>query len=146
VIVTRTFSKIAALAGMRLGYGIAPREVIDQMRRVIYGSINAVVKYGGVAALQDTAYQAKIKQLNSQVRERTTAQLKILGYEIIPSDTNFFMVNVRTDVTPVREEFRKRGILVGRKFSPMDTWLRVSVGSDEDMRFFVSALREICPA
>ncbi len=55
VIVTRTFSKIAALAGKRLGCGIAPKEVIDQMRRVIYGSINAVVKYGGVAALQDTA-------------------------------------------------------------------------------------------
>jgi histidinol-phosphate aminotransferase len=146
VIVTRTFSKIAALAGMRLGYGIAPKEVIDQMRRVIYGSINAIVKYGGVAALQDTAYEAKIKQLNSQVRERTMAQLRILGYEIIPSDTNFFMVNVRTDVTPVREEFRKRGILVGRKFSPMDTWLRVSVGSDEDMRLFVSAFKEICPA
>ncbi len=146
VIVTRTFSKIAALAGMRLGYGIAPKEVIDPMRRVIYGSINALVKYGGVAALQDTAYEAKVKQLNRQVRDRTTAQLRTLGYEIIPSDANFFMVNVRRDVTPVREEFRKRGILVGRKFPPMDTWLRVTVGSDEDMQRFVSAFKEIFPA
>ncbi len=146
VIVTRTFSKIAALAGMRLGYGIAPKEVVDQMRRVIYGSVNAVVKYGGVAALQDTAYEAKMKQLNGQVRERTTAQLRALGYEIIPSDANFFMVNVRRDVTPVREEFRKRGILVGRKFPPMDTWLRVTVGSDEDMQRFVAAFKEIFPA
>ena len=143
VIVTRTFSKIAALAGMRLGYGIASKELIDQMRRVIYGSINAVVKYGGVAALQDTAYEAKIKQLNRQVRDRTTAQLKTLGYEVIPSDTNFFMVNVRRDATLVRDEFRKRGILVGRKFPPMDTWLRVTVGSDEDMQRFVAAFKEI---
>jgi histidinol-phosphate aminotransferase len=145
-IITRTFSKIAALAGMRLGYGVAPKEVIDQMRRVIYGSINAVVKYGGVAALQDTAYEEKIKQLNSQVRERTTAQLRALGYEIIPSDANFFMVNVRRDVTPVLDEFRKRGILVGRKFPPMDTWLRVTVGSDEDMQRFVAAFKEIFAA
>ena len=147
LIVTRTFSKIAALAGMRLGYGIAPREVIDQMRRVTYsmGSINAIVKYGGVAALQDTSYEAKIKQLNKQIRERTMTQLRTMGYEIIPSDTNFFMVNVRRDVTPVREEFRNRGILVGRKFPPMDTWLRVTVGSQEDMRRFVAAFKEILP-
>jgi histidinol-phosphate aminotransferase len=146
VIVTRTFSKIAALAGMRLGYGIAPREVIDQMRRVSYGSINAVVKYGGVAALQDTSYEAKIKQLNKQARDWTTAQMKSLGYETIPSETNFFMVNVKRDVTPVREEFRMKGILVGRKFPPMDTWLRVSVGSEEDMRLFVAAFKEILSA
>jgi histidinol-phosphate aminotransferase len=131
---------------MRLGYGVAPKEVIDQMRRVIYGSINAVVKYGGVAALGDTAFEEKIKQLNSQVRERTTAQLRALGYEIIPSDANFFMVNVRRDVTPVLDEFRKRGILVGRKFPPMDTWLRVTVGSDEDMQRFVAAFKEIFAA
>jgi histidinol-phosphate aminotransferase len=72
--------------------------------------------------------------------------LKALSYEVIPSDTNFFMVNVRRDVTPVRDEFRKRGILVGRKFAPMDTWLRVSVGSEEDMRLFVAAFKEIFPA
>jgi histidinol-phosphate aminotransferase len=128
---------------MRLGYGIAPKGVIDQMRQVIYGSINAVVKYGGAAPLQDTSYEAKIKQLNKKVRERTMTQLRTPGFEIIPSDTNFFMVDVRRDVTPVREEFRKRSILLGRKFPPMDTWLRVTVGSDEDMQRFVAAFKEI---
>ncbi len=144
VIVTRTFSKIAALAGMRLGYGIAPREVIEQMRTFSYGmSINAIVKHGGVAALKDTAHDAKIRRLNKEVRDRTMGELRALGYELIPSDTNFFMVNVRRDVTPVGEEFRKRGILVGRKFPPMDEWLRVSVGTADDMRQFVSAFKEI---
>ena len=146
VIVTRTFSKIAAVAGMRLGYGVAPREVIDQMRPVIYGSINAIVKYGGVAALQDSSYEARIKLLNRQIRDQTMAQLKSMGYEIIPSDANFFMVNIKRDVMPVRQEFEKRGILVGRRFPPMDTWLRVSVGSEDDMRRFVAAFKEIVPA
>src|SRR5262245_65711050 len=55
VIVTRTFSKIAALAGMRLGYGVAPKELVERMRSFGSGGINAIVKYGGVAALKDTA-------------------------------------------------------------------------------------------
>jgi len=146
VIVTRTFSKIAALAGMRLGYGIAPKEVIDQMRPVIYGSsINALVKYGGAAALKDTAYEAKIRQLTRQVRGQTMAELKSLGYELIPSDTNFFMVNIKKDAAQAGAEFRKKGILVGRKFPPMDQWLRVSIGTADDMKRFLAAFKEICP-
>ena len=144
VIVTRTFSKIAALAGMRLGYGIAAREIIGQMAEVIYGSgINAVVKYGGVAALKDVAHEARIKQLTRENREQTISQLRAMGFEIIPSETNFFMVNLRRDVTPVVEQFRKRGILVGRKFPPMDEWLRVSVGTADDMQRFMVAFKEI---
>ena len=144
VIVTRTFSKIAALAGMRLGYGIAPKEVIDQMMPVTYGnSINALVKYGGVAALRDTSNEARIKRLTRQLREQTMAGLRSMGYELIPSDANFFMVNIRRDVTLVGEEFRKRGILVGRKFPPMEEWLRVSVGAAEEMHRFMVAFREI---
>jgi histidinol-phosphate aminotransferase len=147
VIVTRTFSKIAALAGMRLGYGVAPKEVIDQMKPMIYGSsINAVVKYGGVAALKDADYEAKTRQLNRQVRDQTMADLRSMGYELIPSDTNFFMVNVKRDATLVSDEFRTKGILVGRKFPPMDEWLRVSVGSADDMRQFIAVFKELFPA
>ena len=147
VIVTRTFSKIAALAGMRLGYGIAPKEVIDQMRQVTYGSsINALVKHGAVAALKDTANEAKIRQLVRQLREQTTAELRSRGFELIPSDTNFFMVNIKKDAAEVGEEFKKRGVLVGRKFPPMDQWLRVSVGTPEEMKRFMSAFKEIFPA
>ncbi len=147
VVVTRTFSKIAALAGMRLGYGIAPKEVIAQMRPVTYGnSINALVKCGGAAALKDAANEAKVRRLNREIREQVIGDLRSMGCEVLPSDTNFFMVNVRRDVTPVGEEFRKRGILVGRKFPPMDEWLRVSVGTAEDMRRFMAAFKEIFPA
>jgi len=146
VIVTRTFSKIAALAGMRLGYGIAPKEVIAQMRPVTYGnSINALVKHGGAAALKDASNQGRIRELNKQVREQTMAELRSMGYRLIPSDTNFFMVNVKRDVRSVGEEFQKKGILVGRKFPPMDEWLRVSVGSSDDMRRFITAFKEIFP-
>jgi histidinol-phosphate aminotransferase len=145
VIVTRTFSKIAALAGMRLGYAIAPKELLDSMKPFSGGSINAIVKHGGVAALKDTAYENKIKQMTIALRDRTTKELIAWGYEVIPSEANFFMVHVGRDVSGVAEDFRKRDILIGRKFPPMNNWLRVSVGTEPEMNRFTAAFREIFP-
>lgn len=146
VIVTRTFSKIAGLAGMRLGYGLAPKELIDRMRTFGGGSISAVVKYGGIAALKDTAYEKKIKQITTELREKTISDLRGWGYEVIPSETNFFMVDVGKDVIAVAEDFKKRKILVGRKFPPMNNWLRVSVGTEPEMARFMAAFKELFPA
>jgi histidinol-phosphate aminotransferase len=144
VIVARTFSKIAGLAGMRLGYAVATPEIIELLKPLVVSyNTNAVVKYGGAAALKDTAHEAKMKQLNKQVRDKTMDELKAMGYELIPSQTNFFMVNVKTDVTPVGKEFEKREILVGRKFPPMNEWLRVSVGTEDEMNRFMKAFKEI---
>ena len=144
VIVARTFSKIAGLAGMRLGYAVATREIIELLKPLVVSyNTNAVVKYGGAAALKDTAHEAKMKQLNKQLRDNTMNELRAMGYELIPSQTNFFMVNVKTDVTPVGKEFEKREILVGRKFPPMNEWLRVSVGTEDEMNRFMKAFNEI---
>jgi len=147
VIVTRTFSKIYGLAGMRLGYGLGPKELIERMRPYAMSyNANALVKYGAVAALKDTAYENKIKQMMVSLRNQTTKELTTLGYQVLPSETNFFMVNVGTDVTPVAEDFKKRGVLVGRKFSPMNNWLRVSVGTEPEMARFMTAFKELFPA
>jgi len=83
-----------------------------------------VVKYGGVAALKDTAYEKKIKQMTIELREKSIKDLRGWGYEVIPSETNFFMVDVGKDVAAVAEDFKKRKVLVGRKFPPMNNWLR----------------------
>jgi histidinol-phosphate aminotransferase len=146
VIIARTFSKIAALAGMRLGFAIASPDMIADMQPQMIGSISSLVKYGGVAALKDTATEQKVKMLNKQLRDRTTGELQAYGYEVIPSDANFFMVNMKTDIAPLGQKFQEKGVLVGRKFPPMDTFMRVSVGSDEEMKRFVTAFKEIMPA
>jgi histidinol-phosphate aminotransferase len=143
VIVTRTFSKIAALAGMRLGYAITTPELIASMRPFVSDSISAVVKWGGVAALKDTAAQAHVKQVTLDLRKKATADLESLGFSVIPSETNFFMVHLRKPVKPVIAEFEKRGVLVGRPFPPMNEHLRVSVGNADEMRRFAAAFREI---
>ena len=143
VIITRTFSKIAALAGMRLGYAIAPKAFVTQMRPFSTGTVSALVKYGGVAALNDTASQASVKKITIALRTRTTAELTGMGYRVIPSEGNFFMVDVRRPMQPLIAEFRAKGVLVGRPFPPMTQHLRVSVGTSDEMNRFVSAFTEI---
>jgi histidinol-phosphate aminotransferase len=143
VIVTRTFSKIAALAGMRLGYAIAQREIIQQMRPFSTGTISAIVKWGGVAALKDTESQAQVKRVTLDLRNKTTKELSSMGYAVIPSDANFFMVHLRRPVVPVIEEFSKKGVLVGRPFPPMMEHLRVSVGTPDEMSKFMVAFKDI---
>jgi histidinol-phosphate aminotransferase len=146
VVIARTFSKIVGLAGMRLGYAIAPPELIQRMRPWSMGSINAIVKWGGVAALQDTAAQNKVKQDTIFLRKKTASELESLGYSVIPSETNFFMVHIKRPVQPVIEEFRSRGVGVGRPFPPMLEHLRVSIGTAEEMDRFMVAFKQIFPA
>jgi histidinol-phosphate/aromatic aminotransferase/cobyric acid decarboxylase-like protein len=146
VIVARTFSKIAALAAMRIGYAIAPADMIARMRPYSMGSVNALAKHGAVASLKDTAGQAEVKKKTIDIRNRTTRELDAWGYPTIPSQTNFFMVSLgERTVQPVIEEFRQKNILVGRPFPPMLNHLRVSVGRDEDMEKFLAAFKEIFP-
>jgi histidinol-phosphate aminotransferase len=146
VIIARTFSKIVGLAGMRLGYAIAPKNLIDRMNAYSVASINAIVKHGGVAALKDTAAQEKVRRINTQLRTRTVNDLQALGYTTIPSQANFFMVHLKRPVVPVIEEFRTRGVLVGRPFPPMTEHLRVSVGTEDEMNRFMTAFKEIFTA
>ena len=146
VVVARTFSKIAALAAMRIGYSVAPPQMIRDMRVYASNSVNVLAKWGAVASLKDPAAQADVKSKTISMRNNTTKVLESWGYATIPSQTNFFMVSLgdRT-VQPVIEEFRKKGILVGRPFPPMLNHLRVSVGTPEDMEKFIKAFKEIFP-
>ena len=146
VIIARTFSKIFGIAAMRLGYAIAPPDMIAAMRPYSMGSINALVKWGGAAGLADTAGQKKVLDNTLRLRGKAIADIKGLGYEVLPTETNFFMVGIRREVQPVIEEFRKKGVQVGRPFPPMTQHLRVSVGTDDEMARFMTAFKEIFPA
>ncbi|MEZ5419022.1 MAG: histidinol-phosphate transaminase [Vicinamibacterales bacterium] len=146
VIVARTFSKIAALAAMRIGYAIAPADIIQRMRPYAMNSVNVLAKYGAVASLKDAAGQAEVKRRIIDIRTRTTRELEAWGYPVIPSQTNFFMVSLHDQtVQPTIQAFREKKILVGRPFPPMLNHLRVTVGRDEDMDQFLKAFKEIFP-
>jgi histidinol-phosphate/aromatic aminotransferase/cobyric acid decarboxylase-like protein len=146
VIIARTFSKIFGIAAMRLGYAIARPDLIRKMEPHAMNSINALVKWGAVAGLADTAGQKRVLDMTIRNREKTIADLRAYGYEVLPSETNYFMVGIRRDVQPVIDEFRKRGVLVGRAFPPMTQHMRVSVGKEDEMARFTTAFKEIFPA
>jgi histidinol-phosphate aminotransferase len=146
VIVARTFSKIAALAAMRIGYAVATPEIVQRMRPYSMGSVNVLAKWGGAASIRDAQGQAEVKGKIIALRNKTTRELEAHGYPVIPSQTNFFMVSLNgRNVQPVIEEFRAKGILVGRPFPPMVQHLRVSVGLPEEMDRFLKTFKEIFP-
>ncbi len=66
-----------------------------------------------------------------------------LGYEVIPSETNFFMVHIKRPVVPVIAAFKEKGVLVGRPFPPMTEYLRVSVGTPQEMERFLGAFGQL---
>ncbi|MEP6833887.1 MAG: histidinol-phosphate transaminase [Gemmatimonas sp.] len=143
VIVARTFSKIAALAGMRLGYAVASPEMLARLKPHSIASINAMVKWGGVAALKDTASQANVKKVTLELRDKTTRELTGMGYDVIPSEANFIMIGIKRPVLPVIDDFKKKGVLVGRPFPPMNQHLRVSIGTPAEMQRFMTGFKEI---
>lgn len=143
VIVARTFSKIYGMAAMRLGYAIAPPDMVQRMAAYSTGSTNALVKWGGAAALADTESELWVRETTLRLRKRTTRQLEDFGYEVIPSDCNFFMVDMRRPVQEVSRAFRERDILVGRPFPPMLEHLRVSVGTEDEMDRFLEAFEDL---
>lgn len=147
LMMTRTFSKVYGMAGMRLGYAVAQPQLIAPLHELVsFASANSAVLAAGLASLNDPNVVSRNRRRLNQTRHWLVAEMKKDGRRIIPSEANFLMIDLGRDVTPVGKAFEKRGILVGRKFPPMDTWLRVSIGKPEEMKAFVAALREIVPA
>ena len=143
VVVARTFSKIAAMAALRIGYAVATPEILQKMRPYSTGSVNVLARYGAVATLKNPQTMAEVKQKTKQLRDKTSKELRDLGYEVIPSQTNFFMVGLRREVQPVIQAFREEGVLVGRPFPPMTQHLRVSIGTAEEMDRFLVAFKKV---
>jgi histidinol-phosphate aminotransferase len=82
----------------------------------------------------------------NDTRRWLVAEMARQGRRTIPSETNFVMIDVGSDVVPVIRAFRERKILVGRKFPSLPNWLRVTVGRPEEVQAFAAALKEIVPA
>jgi histidinol-phosphate aminotransferase len=147
LIVVRTFSKIYGMAGMRLGYAVGSKENVAAMRQhLISNNTNAAVLPAALAALADPELVPAQRALNKQTREWLCRELERDGRRYIPSHTNFLMIELGGDVAPAIEAFRNEGILVGRKFPAMGSWLRVSMGTRQEMEAFVAGLRRIVPA
>jgi histidinol-phosphate aminotransferase len=137
VIVTRTFSKIYALAGLRLGYAVAAPNVVQQMRKfATEDNINAVVTQAAAAALDDTDQVNESIQRNADDRQEFFNHGMLRSLKPIDSHTNFVMMNTFHPADQLIQDFRKNKILIGRRFPTMETYVRVSLGRPEEMQAF----------
>lgn len=144
IVVARTFSKAYGLAGMRIGYAVARKDIIDRIK--VFGvdyAVSSVAASAASAALADSAYVDRIVRLNATQRAVLYDEMKALKFDVIPSHSNFAMIQIKTPVAPVIAEFAKRNVFVGREFSAMPTHLRVTIGTEDEMKKFFAAFRQI---
>jgi histidinol-phosphate aminotransferase len=147
VVVARTFSKIYGMAGLRLGYAVGSKERIGEMAKyATFSNANAAVLAAALASLDDPDLVTRQRSLLNDTRRWLVAEMDRQGRRTIPSHTNFVMVDVGGDVKPVIQAFRDRNILVGRKFPSLPNWLRVTIGTPDEIKAFAAALHEIVPA
>ena len=143
LIVTRTFSKIYGLAGLRVGYGVGRAEVIDLLNRVRQPfNVNNLALAGALAALDDHVFLAESYESNRRGMEQIIAGLKRLGLEHIPSHGNFVTFEV-ADAAAVNGRLMKQGVIV-RPIGGygMPNHLRVTIGLEAENLRFLEALQK----
>jgi histidinol-phosphate aminotransferase len=145
VLVMRTFSKSAGLAGLRIGYALGPEEVIsafDRVRQPFNTSILAQV--GGCAALADEEFLERTRQLVIDGLNAFYNCFEDLGLSYVPSQTNFVLVRIGPKASEAADLLLKRGVIIRYMGSyDLPEYLRISVGLPEENGRFVEALKEI---
>lgn len=147
VVMTRTFSKIYALGGLRLGWSYAGAEVTDVLNRVRAPfNVNSAVQAAGLAALEDVESVVRARSHNEVWRNWLARELASLGLEVAPSVANFVLARFPAppkDADAAWDFLRSRGILV-RKVGVyhLPDCLRITIGKEDEMRAVAAALAE----
>jgi len=134
VIVSRTFSKVYGMAGVRVGYAVAAPDtarVLSEWK--LDSAVNQFAVAGALASLRDTAATQAEQRRNREVRARVTQWFTGRGFTVAPSQTNFVFADIKRDVRPVIASCLNRGVAVGRPFPPLETHLRLSIGTQGEI-------------
>jgi len=144
VVALRTFSKIYGLAGLRVGYGVADKEITSYMHRVRQPfNVNSLAQAGAIAALDDDDHLQKTQKNNREGLKFLFVELGAIGYQCVPTQANFFLVKVG-DGLGVYQALLKKGVIVRPMASyNMPGYIRVTVGLPEENRRFIAAFAEV---
>jgi histidinol-phosphate aminotransferase len=147
VIVLRTFSKIHGLASARLGYGMARPELIRVLQKTREPfNVNGLVQAGALAAINDLEHQRKVKQLTDEGRAFLEQEIHGMGLPYVESVANFILVKVG-DGNAVFNAMLREGVIVRALTGyPLSEWIRISVGTMNQNRRCIAALRKVQPA
>ena len=145
LIVTRTFSKMYGLAGLRIGYGIARTQMIDLLNRIRDPfNVNSIAQAAALACLKDRSYYRKIGLKIEEQRQFLYQRLAGMGLAFVQSVTNFILIDLKDQSTRIVQELLKRGVIVrDMKFWGLATFIRVTIGTEKENKKFIKALEEL---
>lgn len=145
LVVLRTFSKAHGLAGLRIGYGFGTAELMGYLGRVrTTFSVSSVAQAAAVAALGDEDHVRRALENNVSGAEFLTQAVSELGFRVTPTWANFIYVDLGEEAAPLAKRLQEQGIIV----RPLAPWgapnsMRVTIGTPEQNKSFVSALRKV---
>jgi histidinol-phosphate aminotransferase len=145
VVVLRTFSKAHGLAGVRVGYGIGPSELMSYFARMrTTFSVSAVAQAGAMAALDDNAHIRQTLRNNSEQAERLVSKMTELGHRPLTTWANFIYCDLGDDAAAVATRLQAEGVIV----RPLGPWgaptaIRITIGTPEQNDIFLNAFRKV---
>jgi len=145
VVMLRTFSKAASLAGLRVGYGVADADAIALMNRIRQPfNVNALAQAAALAALEDESHTLECVRMIEAGRHYLYEELNALGVKYVPSRANFILVDVGRSASDIYQRLLKEGVIV-RPLTPfgMESALRVTIGTPQENRRLIKALRVV---
>ena len=147
VVVIRTFSKIHGLAGLRIGYAMAPLEMTEVLHKTRQPfNVNSIAQAGAIAALEDEAHLCETKRVIDEGRAYLQEQFAGMEIPFVPATANFLMVNVGDGCAVFQKLLQRRIIVRPLKGYGLPEWVRISVGTMEENRKLIAALGETIPA
>jgi histidinol-phosphate aminotransferase len=144
VFVTRTFSKVYGLAGLRIGYAIGQPETLQKMAGWRLGNgLNMLGIRAAIAALDDRAHVERGRAANRAGRDTVRRAFEGMGYRVAESHANFVLVNIRRDAEQFAKECLAQAVAVGRPFPPLTDWSRITIGTEHEMRRAIGVFRKV---
>jgi histidinol-phosphate aminotransferase len=123
------------MAGLRCGYAVGHAETIRALARFkLETSVNQLAIAAARAAIEDRGRIERERTINRQTRELARGLFASLGYPAAPSAANFFIVDLHRDSQSFRDACRRAGVFVGRPFPPLNSFVRISVGTTDEMQ------------
>jgi len=144
IVVTRTFSKVFGLAGLRVGYGIARSDIIKELERMErnFAPVAWLSLRAAIASYKDPQFPRTVKQKNREVKSYLYEELERLNLAYVPSHTNFVLFKVNQDSWKIAKDFERRNILIRPFEFKRQYWIRVSLGTREEIQAFISVLTD----
>ncbi|MGI9549697.1 MAG: pyridoxal phosphate-dependent aminotransferase [Aurantibacter sp.] len=143
IIVSKTFSKVYGLAGMRVGYLITRPDIANRLKKSVMANTNILAIAAALEALKDDEFYKLSIIRNKEAKEHIYQTLDDLSLEYIKSHTNFVFFKSGRPISGLIADMKKEGVIIGRPFPPFYNWARISTGTIEQVAQFGSALKSV---